>query len=338
MHDRLAGEKVSKGRMGGDFFPCGGAIGANGHAGDDAALADPLAEHFGGGGAVEVSVLIADGVLEGWVHGGPMYQVVRGCGKTEVFATPPTVPYTSRMRRKAVIAVGHRGASAYAPENTVAAFDEAIRLGAKAVEFDLRATAEGMLVVLHDETVDRTTNGKGRVSEIEWSDLIRLDAGSWIHGRFAAARIPSLEEALLAIGPSARPVIELKVPVSAELLLTALRKYDLEEEALILSFDAEWLVPFRKMSGKICLGLLAETWSDELPGRAKGLDCELLALHTDILSPPQIAAADAQGLEVWAFTANDVGMVAACAALGVTGIITDRPDLIHTREAPPSSA
>src|SRR3954468_13070185 len=111
------------------------------------------------------------------------------------------------MSSKPVIAVAHRGASAVAPENTVAAFDEAVRLGAKAVEFDLRLTANGVPVVLHDETVNRTTNGTGPVSGYDSFDLLRLDAGSWFHSRFAGNRIPTLDEALLAIGPSARPVI-----------------------------------------------------------------------------------------------------------------------------------
>ncbi len=235
------------------------------------------------------------------------------------------------MRRRPVIAVGHRGAAAYAPENTVASFDEAIRLGAKAVEFDLRVAADGTLVVLHDETLDRTTTGRGPVSQFSRMDLLRFDAGSWFHGRFAAARIPTLDEALLTIAPRARPVIELKVPIPPDQLLTALRKYGLEREALVISFEPAWLSPLRTISRDLPLGLLAKDWSEDLPAAAKNLDAEILALHVDILGASQISAADAQGLEVWTFTANDIGMVAACAAMGVSGIITDRPDLIRTR-------
>src|SRR5215831_9399959 len=120
------------------------------------------------------------------------------------------------MPEPAVIPIAHRGASAYAPENTVAAFDEAVRLGAKAVEFDLRLSADGIPVVLHDETVDRTTNGTGPVSAHSRFDLLPLDAGSWMHARFAGTRIPTLDEALMAIGPHVRPVIELKVAVPPE--------------------------------------------------------------------------------------------------------------------------
>jgi glycerophosphoryl diester phosphodiesterase len=247
------------------------------------------------------------------------------------FAPHPALIYTSAMSTKPVIAVGHRGASAYAPENTVASFDEAIRLGAKAVEFDLRLSADGAAVVLHDETVDRTTNGKGPVHAFDRFDLLRLDAGSWMHARFSGTRIPTLEEALLAIGPHARPVIELKTEIPPDLVLRALKRYDLEEDALVISFVESWLIPFRRASRDLSLGLLAENWSGELPARAKNLAAELVCLNVDALGTPQVAACEALGLEVWCYTANDVGMIAACAAMGVTGIITDRPDLIRTR-------
>jgi len=235
---------------------------------------------------------------------------------------------------KPVFAVGHRGASAYAPENTVAAFDEAIRLGARAVEFDLRLTCDDVPIVLHDETVDRTTNGNGPVREYSRFDLLRLDAGSWMHARFSGTRIPTLDEALLAIGAHVRPVIELKVPCPPELLLASLRKFDLEQEALVLCFEESWLHPLRKASKELSLGLLSDAWTADLPARAAALSPAgdgLLCLNVDVLGTPQVQAAEAQGLEVWCFTANDVGMVAACAAMGVSGIITDRPDLIRTR-------
>lgn len=235
------------------------------------------------------------------------------------------------MARKPVFSVGHRGASAYAPENTVESFAEAIRMGARGVEFDLRITADGVPVVLHDETVNRTTSGEGRVAEMTLDQVLGLDAGSWKGQRFAGTRIPMLWEAILAIGPFARPVIELKAPLPWDLLIAALRKYDLETEALVISFEHRWLGEVRKHSRDVPLGLLSDRWSPELPGFARGLDAEALLMHTDALGTSQIAAAEAQGLEVWCWTANDVGIVAACAAMGVTGIITDRPDLIRTR-------
>ncbi len=236
------------------------------------------------------------------------------------------------MSSSPVFAVAHRGASADAPENTVAAFDEAVRQGAVAIEFDLRLSADGEMVVIHDETVDRTTSGQGRVAALDLLDLRRLDAGSWMHRRFAGIRIPTLDEALLAIGPHARPVIELKVPPPAG-LVDHLRKYDLEREALVLSFDRSWLTAVRRMSRDLPLGLLSEGWHHGLPEAARQLDAEVLAVGIDAVGPGQVKAAEGFGLELWCFTANDIGMVAACAAMGVTGIITDHPDLIRTRQS-----
>jgi glycerophosphoryl diester phosphodiesterase len=233
---------------------------------------------------------------------------------------------------KPLFAIGHRGASAYAPENTVAAFDEAIRLGAQAVEFDVRLSADGEMVVVHDPTVDRTTNGTGYVSQIEKQDLMALDAGSWMNQRFAGERIPMLWEALLAIGPHARPVLELKEAIPAEPLIKLLRKYDLESDAMILSFEESWLHPIRRYSRDVSLGILGDAWRHDLPERAKNLAAEVICLNIDILGTSEVAACDAKSLEVWCYTANDVGMVAACAAMGVTGIITDRPDLIRNRQ------
>nr|ALS92230.1 glycerophosphoryl diester phosphodiesterase family [uncultured bacterium] len=199
------------------------------------------------------------------------------------------------------------------------------------MEFDVRLTADGVPVVIHDDTVKRTTNGQGRVNELTRFDLLALDAGSWMHRRFAGQRIPTLEETLLTIGSQAMPVIELKVPIPPSVLLSHLRMFDLEHDALVLSFEEDWLIPLRKASRDLSLGLLSDAWSNDLPQRAKSLAAEVLCLNVDILGTGQVSASEALGLEVWCFTANDVGMVAACAAMGVTGIITDKPDLIRTR-------
>ena len=95
-----------------------------------------------------------------------------------------------------IFPVGHRGAPGAAPENTLASYDAAIRLGARMVEFDVRVTKDGHFVLMHDATVDRTTNGSGRVDEMTLAEIKALDAGSWKHGRFAGMRAPTLREAL----------------------------------------------------------------------------------------------------------------------------------------------
>jgi glycerophosphoryl diester phosphodiesterase len=235
------------------------------------------------------------------------------------------------MYGRSVVAIAHRGASAYAPENTTAAFELALSLGARAVEFDVRLTRDGVPVVLHDDTLERTTSGRGKVSEANWADLAALEAGTWFHPRFVEQRVLSLEQALAVIAPRARPIIELKVALEARVLEEALRVYNATQQALVISFEASWLAAVRKASRDLKVGLLADEWRDDLPERCRDLGSEVLILGTHVLSLGRIAVALDCGLEVWTYTPNDIGLVAACAALGVTGIITDRPDLIRAK-------
>lgn len=240
---------------------------------------------------------------------------------------------TKAMANASLLGIAHRGASAYAPENTVAAFDEAIRLGAAAIEFDVRVTADGVPVVLHDETVDRTTNGRGRVNELTRLELLRLDAGSWMHPRFAGTRIPTLAEALAAVDDLAIPVMELKTAVSADLLADLLAEFALTDRAVVLGFDADMLAPLRPALPNVRIGLLADVWTSDLPQRGIQTGAGIIAADIEILTLERVGQARVAGLEVWTYTVNDAGTIAACAALGVTGVITDYPDLIRTRAA-----
>ncbi len=229
------------------------------------------------------------------------------------------------------MAVAHRGASADVPENTVAAFQEAIGLGAPAVEFDLRLSADGSLVVLHDETVNRTTNGHGPVAALSLHDLQQLDAGSWKHPRFAGLRIPTLDEALQAIAPAAQPVIELKVTIDPDALLDVLDRHTLRDTALTISFMPAWIATLKQRHPNAPIGLLADQWRPNLIRTCQQLRSTVLILALDLLNLQRVEEAVDAGLEVWCYTPDDVATIAACAAMGVTGIITDRPDLIRAK-------
>jgi glycerophosphoryl diester phosphodiesterase len=112
----------------------------------------------------------------------------------------------------------HRGGTATHPENTLAAFREAIALGVHQIEFDVRRSADGELVVIHDAEVDRTTDGRGRVADLTWLELRRLDAGGWKHARFAGERIPTLCQALGAMARDLWVNVQIKYgePIGAE--------------------------------------------------------------------------------------------------------------------------
>ncbi len=117
-----------------------------------------------------------------------------------------------------VMVVAHRGASRHAPENTLAAFRKAIELGADLIEFDVRQTRDGHLVVMHDDTVDRTTDGRGRVSQMTLEEIRKLDAGSWFGPQFKGERVPTLDEALETIKGGALPDIDFKAGTPEKLV------------------------------------------------------------------------------------------------------------------------
>ncbi len=139
-------------------------------------------------------------------------------------------------------AVGHRGAMGHAPENTLASFRKGFELGAPLLELDIHLSADGQIVVIHDETVDRTTNGSGRVCDLSAADIRRLDAGSWFSAEFAGEPLPLLDEVLEWAHGRVGLVIELKLgpvwyPGIEEALVTLLRQHGAEAEVLAISFD-----------------------------------------------------------------------------------------------------
>src|SRR5690606_10663178 len=113
-------------------------------------------------------------------------------------------------RRGDFVVIGHRGAAGYAPENTMASFLKAVEFQTPMIECDVHETRDGVLAVIHDQTLARTTDGEGYVEDFTWSELQKLDAGSWFGPEFQGERIPRIEEVLEIIGPKALIDIEIK--------------------------------------------------------------------------------------------------------------------------------
>ncbi len=225
--------------------------------------------------------------------------------------------------------IAHRGASAYAPENTIAAFRKAKELGAQWFELDLYLSADGIPVVMHDNTVDRTTNGTGRVSDKTVEELQRLDAGSWFDAAFAGEKIPTLEEALVFAKGTMGIYIEIKDTNSAlpEKVLDLLRTHDMEEDVVIQSFSLDQLAATRALHKEIAI--------EYLTGAYKEIDLQkAVSVSAGSINPSfrDLTGSDVQqihrlSLRVVPYTVNDPGDMERLLDMGVDGLITDKPDV-----------
>lgn len=228
--------------------------------------------------------------------------------------------------------IAHRGHSAIAPENTLAAFDAALRAGAVAVEFDLQETTEGVPVVFHDYRLDRTTDGTGRVNTTTLAQLRALDAGSWFGADFAGERLPTLEEALAHLAGRVEELyVEIKAGLSEAAVSTTvdlLRETGHSPRATVISFDWWALQLVRDSAPDQRIGLLVHTPA-EFDGavlRAAEVGNAIVDCHYRIVldDPGRAAFAHELGIELAVYTVDDPADAAALAGLGVAGITTNQ--------------
>ncbi len=232
--------------------------------------------------------------------------------------------------------IGHRGACAYAPENTLASIRKAAAQGARWVEFDVRLTRERDLVVMHDDDVKRTTNGKGRVADLTLAELSALDAGAWFGSAFAGERVPTLAEtiALLAeLGLGAN--IEIKAAdaearVTAEALARILAAHwpRAAPPPLISSFEIEALAAMQAAAPQWPRGLLMKEIGGDWRSLLDQLGAATLNLDHRPLDGAKVAVARATGRPVLCYTVNDPARARQLFAWGVSAVFTDRPDAL----------
>jgi glycerophosphoryl diester phosphodiesterase len=234
----------------------------------------------------------------------------------------------------APLVIGHRGASRYAPENTLAAFRLAAEMGADAIELDVQLTVDGQIVVLHDRTLDRTTNGTGLVSTRNWAELKHLDAGSHFDQNFAEEKIPLLAKVLSEFGEQLLINIEIKnldrpfsrLPGRVVQLVADL---NLQHRVLLSSFNPIALRKARALSKEIPLGLLI---ASEEPEWVRGFFRWISphnALHPPdkLITTPLINEVHQQDRYIIAWTLNDEDRMRTLINDGIDGIITDVPDI-----------
>ena len=229
--------------------------------------------------------------------------------------------------------VAHRGASAEAPEHTLAAFEAAVAQEADLIELDVRLSADGQLVVIHDEQLERTTDGRGLVREYTLQALKRLDAGGWFGRAFRGQRIQTLTELLERFRDRVRFAIELKEGSDIsqgieERLVSLLQIYDMTAQVWVFSFDHRALRKVHQMDPEIRTGAL-------LVGRLLNLGAlfneaiNALCLQAELTTERDVEACLRAGLECFVWVVNDAEAARRYAKAGVTGLITDRPGLIR---------
>jgi glycerophosphoryl diester phosphodiesterase len=215
--------------------------------------------------------------------------------------------------------IGHRGAAGLAPENTLPSFDLAVRLGVDAIELDVHR-CEDNLVVIHDDTVDRTTNGRGPVAGIALTRLRELDAGN-------GAPVPLLEEVFELLPAHIGINIELKGRNTAELLAEMLPSGN-EQPVLISSFDHELLRAFAALRTDCVLAPLFGRWQRDPLAVATAFSGGFINLGRKLVTRDRVASAVEAGLRVLVYTVNDLEEARRLFEIGVWGIFTDFPDRI----------
>ena len=234
----------------------------------------------------------------------------------------------------AVAIIAHRGASGHAPEHTFAAYDRAVAMGADYLEQDLQVTADGTLVVMHDDTVDRTTDGSGRVDAHSLAELQALDAGSWFAPEFAGQRVPTLDAVLARYGHTQRYYIETKAAGIEERLVALLARHGLIEPAgatrqvLVQSFSAASLQRISALEPRLPLIQLVSAHQpallerlDEVREYAFGIGPNRALVDAEL-----VAAAHARGLAVHPYTYSTREDHETALALGVDGAFSNFPD------------
>ena len=230
----------------------------------------------------------------------------------------------------------HRGAKAVTPENTLPAFQKALDMGVAGIELDVHLSKDGRLVVIHDFTVDKTTNGVGPVRDFAAAELARLDAGTHFDVKFAGVGVPTFDEVLDLVGDRCRLNVEIKSEDHAggnevEALVALIQQRKLYDQVIVSSFNPITLIKMRYVDPRVALGLL---YFAPLPARLRHawftsiLQPQAVHPHYSLIDADLMTWARSQGCAVNTWTVNDGAEAKRLAAIGVDVIISDVPDVL----------
>jgi len=239
-----------------------------------------------------------------------------------------------------VAIIAHRGASAKAPENTLLAFKQAIEDGAEYLEIDVQQTSDSELVIIHDDTIDRTTNSKGGVRDFTYEQLKQFDAGLWfVEGKFPDEHIPRLQDVIDILDSTTKLLLEIKdgsdvYPNIEQRVIDCITRNHLEDRVIIKSFEDDVLAAVRRINPKLPL---LKVYVYQIPivhitiergiqfGSVLNKDAEYLQPHWFGLSKGFVNAAHDKGYRIFVWNVNTESRMRAMIRLGVDGIETDDP-------------
>lgn len=244
------------------------------------------------------------------------------------------MPPISEWLDAAPLVIAHRGASFWAPENTLPAFEMAVTLGADAVELDAKLSRDGRVVAFHDQTLLRTTGRSGRPMDLSAAELVRLDAGSWKSPQYRQAGVPELDQILEAVGRRVLVNVELtdytrrQAPLVGA-VVEAVRRHGLERRVLLSSFDSLALRTARALAPEIPLAhLRGPTWlslQDLVRRPLPAPDAD--HLHVSLTGRAAVAAAHRVGRRFHAYTVDRPEAMSRLWSWGVDGLITNVPEV-----------
>ena len=223
-----------------------------------------------------------------------------------------------------MLRIGHRGARAYEPENTIRSFKRALEIGVDAVELDVRKTKDGQLVVIHDADVKRTTDGKGLVSELTLEEVKGFSAEK-------GEKIPTLKEVLDFLDKKVKIVIELKEAGVEEQVLAAVHERGLQKNVVIVSFHEEALRRVKELDREVETGLIYVRHKNPVKA-ALDLEASYLLPLYRFTHTANVKKAHENGLKVIVWTINKPEEVAKYVKKGVDGIASDKPDILNLKE------
>jgi glycerophosphoryl diester phosphodiesterase len=249
-----------------------------------------------------------------------------------LFLTAAHADEVNAVKTHKVIVIGHRGNASEAPENTLASFKSAFGTPAKFVELDVWRSLDGELMVIHDDSVDRTTNGKGQVKKLPFSEIRKLDAGSKFNPKFAGEKIPTLEEVLDTVKHHKNVVIEIKDVGAEEKALQLVARKKMVRDVLFASFSSEVGAHLKNLHPRA--RFMQFIWepkkidaaeADRLIKGMESIDCRILGINFDCITPALVDAIHAKKMLLNAWTVDNPEDMKSLAAMGVDMITTNAP-------------